>query len=127
MTFEDELIALLDSFCAALAAQDATAVKALLDADACFVGSESVVLHDRRHVDAFVDDYAAGSASFSFAWDSCQVAELGDDAGWVAGFGREVRHEDGDTAEIPVRMTLACRRRADGWRISHVHASTPRS
>ncbi len=127
MTTEDELVTLLDAFCAALAARDGEALKALLDDDACFVGSETVVLHDRPHIEAFVDDYAAGSTSFSFAWDSCQASDLGDDAGWVAGFGREVRHEDGTSTEIPVRMTLACRRRPGGWRIAHVHTSTPRT
>ena len=127
MSFEDELIALLEEFCAAFAAQDADAVKSLLDDDACFVSSGGVVLHDRRRIDAFVDDYATGSASFSFAWDSCQVAELGEGAGWVAGFGREVRLDGDATTEIPVRLTLACRRRGSGWGISHLHASTPGS
>ena len=125
MTSDDELIDLLDEFSAAFAAQDAQAMQALFDDDAvCFIGSDSLVLHDRAHLIRFLDDYATQRVSFSFEWDSCQVS-AGDEAGWVSAFGREVRHDAGRTTTGPFRITLACHRRPGGWRIAHLHGSKP--
>jgi len=125
MTADDELIDLLDAFSAAFAAQDAEAMEALFDDDAvCFIGSDSLVLHDRAHLVRFLDEYAAQRVSFSFEWDACQVSG-GDQAGWVTAFGREVRHDGDRTTKGPFRITLACSRRADGWRIAHLHGSKP--
>ena len=125
MTADDELIDLLDAFSAAFAAQDAEAMEALFDDDAvCFIGSDSLVLHDRAHLVRFLDEYAAQRVSFSFEWDACQVSG-GDQAGWVSAFGREVRHDGDRTTMEPFRITLAGSRRADGWRIAHLHGSKP--
>ena len=125
MSAEDELIDLLHAFCAAFAAQNAAAMKAIFDDDAvCFIGSDSLVLHDRAHLVQFLDDYAAHRVSFSFEWDACQVSG-GDQAGWVSAFGRELRHDGDRTTQEPFRITLACNRRAGGWRIAHLHGSKP--
>lgn len=125
MTADDELIDLLDAFSAAFAAQDAEAMEALFDDDAvCFIGSDSLVLHDRAHLVRFLDEYAAQRVSFSFEWDACQVSG-GDHAGWVSAFGREMRHDGDRTTTGPFRLTLACSRHADGWRIAHLHGSKP--
>ena len=125
MTTDDELIDLLEEFGAAFAAQDPEKLRSLFDAeDVCFIATESLVLHDRAHVDRFIDAYAVQPVSFSFEWDACQVSS-DDRSGWVSAFGREVRHEGDQTTKKPFRLTLACHRRADGWRIAHLHASTP--
>jgi ketosteroid isomerase-like protein len=125
MTADEELIDLLHAFSAAFAAQDAETVRALFDDDAvCFIGSDSLVLHDRPHLVGFLDEYAAQRVSFSFEWDSCQVS-CGDQAGWVSAFGRELRHDGDRATQEPFRITLACHRRAEGWRIAHLHGSKP--
>jgi ketosteroid isomerase-like protein len=126
MTADEELIDLLHAFCDAFAAQDAATMQALFDDDAvCFIGSDSLVLHDRARLVRFLDDYATQRVSISFEWDACQVSG-GGQAGWVAAFGRELRHERDDVTKEPFRITLACNRRAEGWRIAHLHGSKPR-
>ena len=127
MTADEELIDLLHAFCAAFATQDAETMQALFDDDAvCFIGSDSLVLHDRAHLVRFLDDYASQRVSFSFEWDACQVSG-GDQAGWVSAFGRELRHDGDRTTKEPFRITLACHRRTGGWRIAHLHGSIPRA
>ena len=124
-TTDDELIDLLEAFGGAFGAQDTRILHGLFDdEDVCFVGSESLVLHDGSDLEAFFGAYAAQPASFSFEWDSCQVSS-DDRWGWIVGFGREVRKGRDETTKEPIRLTLVCRRRADGWRISHLHSSTP--
>jgi uncharacterized protein (TIGR02246 family) len=127
MTADEELIDLLEAFCAAFAAQDADTMRALFDDDAvCFIGSDSLVLHDRDHLVRFLDEYSAQRVSFSFEWDACQVSG-GDRAGWVSAFGRELQHDGDRTTKEPFRITLVCNRRDDGWRIAHLHGSKPRA
>jgi ketosteroid isomerase-like protein len=124
-TTDDELIDLLEAFGGAFGAQDTRILRGLFDdEDVCFVGSESLVLHDGSDLEAFFGAYAAQPASFSFEWDSCQVSSDGG-WGWIVGFGREVRTGRDEITKEPIRLTLVCRRRADGWRISHLHSSTP--
>jgi ketosteroid isomerase-like protein len=124
-TTDDELIDLLEAFGDAFGAQDTRILRALFDDnDVCFVGSASLVLHDDSDLEEFFGAYAAQPASFSFEWDSCQVSS-DDQWGWIVGFGREVRQERDETTKEPIRLTLVCRKRADGWRISHLHSSTP--
>jgi uncharacterized protein (TIGR02246 family) len=125
MSTDDQLIDLLEEFGAAFAAQDAERLRSLFDDDdVCFIASESLVLHDRAHVDRFIDGYAVQPVSLSFEWDACQVSS-DDRAGWVSAFGREVRHDGDATTKAAFRITLVCNRRDDGWRIAHLHASTP--
>jgi ketosteroid isomerase-like protein len=125
VTADDELIDLLEAFSAAFAAQDAAAIKALfVDDDVCFIASDSLVLHDRAHLVRFLDDYAAQPVSYSFEWDACQVSG-GGEAGWVSAFGRQVRHDGDGVTKDAFRLTLACHRGADGWRIAHLHGSEP--
>ena len=125
MTADDELIDLLHAFCAAFAAQDAAAVLALFDDDiVCFIASDSLVLHDRAHLVQYVDDYVTQPLSYSFEWDACQVSG-GDEIGWVSAFGRRLRHDGDNTTQEPFRITLACHRRGDVWRIAHLHGSKP--
>ena len=65
MTGDDALIDLLDAFGAAFAAQDPEQLRALFDDDeVCFIASDSLVLHDRAHVDTFVDTYVAQPVSY---------------------------------------------------------------
>ena len=124
-TTDDELIDLLEAFGGAFGAQDTRVLHGLFDdEDVCFVGSESLVLHDGSDLEAFFGAYAAQPASFSFEWDSCQVSS-DDQWGWIVGFGRQVRKGRDEITAEPIRLTLVCRRRADGWRISHLHSSTP--
>jgi len=122
---DDEVIDVLAEFGAAFAAQDSDRLRALfVDQDVCFVASEDLVLHDRAHLEGFFEAYSAQPVSFSFEWDSCQVSASGE-SGWVVAFGREIRHRNGVDSATAFRMTLACRRTAEGWRIAHLHASTP--
>jgi ketosteroid isomerase-like protein len=93
------------------------------DEHVCFIASERLVMTDRSSLERFIDTYVAQPVSFSFAWDSQEVRVHGD-VGWVVAFGREIRHADEDTP-ASFRMTLICRRRPSGWRIVHLHASTP--
>jgi hypothetical protein len=124
-TTDDELIDLLEAFGSAFGAQDTSILQELFDdEDVCFVGSESLVLHDGSDLEAFFGAYAAQPASFSFEWDSCQVSS-DDRWGWIVGFGRQARKGRDQVTKEPIRLTLICRRRAGGWRISHLHASTP--
>ena len=124
-TTDDELIDLLEAFGDAFGAQDTGVLQGLFDDESvCFVGSESLVLHDGSHLEEFFGAYAEQPASFSFEWDSCQVSS-DEHWGWIVGFGREVRQEGEAVTKEPIRLTLVCRRRADGWRISHLHSSTP--
>ncbi|MFZ0140855.1 MAG: nuclear transport factor 2 family protein [Aeromicrobium sp.] len=124
-TTDDELIDLLEAFGGAFGAQDTRILQGLFDdEDVCFVGSESLVLHDGSDLEAFFGAYAAQPASFSFEWDSCQVSS-DDRWGWIVGFGRQTRKGRDEITTEPIRLTLVCRRRADGWRISHLHSSTP--
>lgn len=125
MTADDELIDLLHAFCAAFAAQDAGTAQALFDDDAvCFIASDSHVLHDRHHLVQFLEEYSTEPVSYSFEWDACQV-DGGDESGWVSAFGRQSRHEGDVVTQEPYRITLACVRRDDGWRIAHLHGSKP--
>jgi ketosteroid isomerase-like protein len=125
VTADDELIDLLHAFCEAFAAQDAEAARALFDDDVvCFIASDSLVLHDRAHLVQYLDDYATQPFSYSFEWDACQVSG-GDEAGWVSAFGRRARHDGDQVTKEPFRITLACHRRGDAWRIAHLHGSKP--
>ncbi len=124
-TTDDELIDLLEAFGHAFGAQDTRILQDLFDDESvCFVGSESLVLHDGSDLEEFFGVYAAQPASFSFEWDSCQVSS-DDRWGWIVGFGRQVRKGRDQIRTEPIRLSLVCRRRADGWRISHLHSSTP--
>jgi ketosteroid isomerase-like protein len=126
VTVEDELIDLLDSFGAAFSAQDLSRLRALFDEDdLCFVASDSLALHDRAHLETFLEEYSAQPTAMSFEWDACQASTTESDVGWVVAFGRQIRHEAGAEAKSAFRLTLVGRRRADGWRIAHVHASAP--
>ncbi len=78
---------------------------------------------DRSSFEQFVHAYAGQSVSYSFEWDSREVRRHGD-VGWIVAFGREVCHAGEETA-AEFRLTLICRRRPSGWRIVHLHASTP--
>ena len=114
----------LDEFSIAFATQ---APRRLLDVfddeHVCFIASEDLVVLDRPSFEQFVAAYTAQPVSFSFEWDSREVSALGD-VGWVVAFGREIRHAHEDSPAA-FRMTLICRRRTNGWRIVHLHASTP--
>jgi hypothetical protein len=122
---DDELIDLLEAFGDAFGAQDTRILQSLFDDESvCFVGSESLVLHDGSDLEEFFGTYAAQPASFSFEWDSCQVSSDGR-WGWIVGFGRQVRKGRDEITTEPIRLSLVCRRRTDGWRISHLHSSTP--
>ncbi len=124
-TTDDELIDLLEAFGDAFGARDTRTLRALFDDDnVCFIGSESLVLHDGSDLQEFFGAYAAQPAAFSFEWDACQVSS-DDRCGWIVGFGRQLRQEGETARKEPIRLTLVCRRRADGWRISHLHSSTP--
>ena len=114
----------LDEFSTAFATQAARRLFDVFDdEDVCFIASESLVVADRSSLERFVEAYSAQPVSFSFEWDSQEVRVDGD-VGWVVAFGREIRHADEDTSAT-FRMTLICRRRPRGWRIVHLHASTP--
>lgn len=119
-----DLADVLDEFSTAFAMQHARRLLDVFDDErVCFIASESLVMADRSSLERFIDTYVTQPVSFSFAWDSQEVGVEGD-VGWVFAFGREIRHGDEDTA-APFRITLICRRRSRGWRIVHLHASTP--
>jgi ketosteroid isomerase-like protein len=114
----------LDEFSTAFATQAARRLRDIFDdEDVCFVASESLVVADRASLEQFIDAYAAQPVSFSFEWDVHAASEDGD-MGWVVAFGREIRHAEEDTPAT-FRMTLICRRRLGGWRIVHLHGSSP--
>ena len=125
MTGDDALIDLLDAFGAAFAAQDPQRLRDLFDDDeVCFIASDSLVLHDRAHVDTFIDTYVAQPVSYSFEWDACQVSS-DDRSGWISGFGRELRHDGDSVTTQAFRLSMVCHRRDGDWRITHLHASRP--
>jgi hypothetical protein len=122
-----DLAQVLDELSFAFAAQ---APRRLLDVfddeHVCFIASEDLVIPDRPSFERFVEQYSAQPVSFSFEWDSRELTDHGD-LGWIVAFGREVRHDTATDAAAPFRMTLICRRAPSGWRITHLHASTPTS
>jgi len=114
----------LGEFSTAFATQAARRLLDVFDDEhVCFIASESLVVPDRSSLEQFIDAYVAQPVSFSFEWDSQEVRVDGD-VGWVVAFGREIRHAAEDTP-AKFRMTVICRRRPGGWRIVHLHASTP--
>lgn len=116
----------LHEFCAAFAEQDPGRLLAVFDTapDVSFVASEDLILRDRSTYERFVAGYCGQDVSFSFEWDSV-LEQVSGDHGWILAVGREVRHAHGHDTPADFRMTLVCRRTAAGWRIVHLHASTP--
>ena len=120
-----DLGAVLDDFCSAFTTQDAARLKTLfVGDDASLLTSDDLVLRGLDHLHVFFDAYAAQATSFSFSWYSREVHEAGD-VGWVVALGQETAHRGGGQVDSPFRMTLVCRRTPDGWRIAHLHASSP--
>ena len=125
MSESSELTGVLDEFCDAFQAQDVKRLRDVFAEDeVSFVASEDLVLHDRGELERFFDAYASQPTSFSFGWDSTQAAVAGD-SGWITAFGHEIAHSGQGDQSYPFRMTLVCLRSEQGWRIAHVHASTP--
>jgi ketosteroid isomerase-like protein len=115
----------LDAFCDAFAAQDVARLRDLfVGDDASLLTSDALVLRGLDHLYVFFDAYAAQGTSFSFSWYSREAYEVGD-VGWVVALGQETAHRPEGAVTSPFRMTLVCRRTADGWGIAHLHASSP--
>lgn len=115
----------LDEFSAAFHAQDAVRLRSVFAEDeVSFIASEAIVLHERAELEHFIDVYSAGPTAFSFEWDRRRVVAEGD-IGWIVSFGYETAHRTAGDERYPFRMTLVCRRSEEGWRITHLHASTP--
>jgi uncharacterized protein (TIGR02246 family) len=120
-----DLGGVLDEFSAAFDAQDTERLRALfVDDDASLVTSESLILTSREHIYVFIDAYAAQPTHFSFGWGVREVHDHGD-VGWVIAFGHETAHRPTGDEINAFRLTLICRRTEEGWRISHLHASSP--
>jgi uncharacterized protein (TIGR02246 family) len=122
----EDLGGMLDAFCAAFDAQDPERLRGLFAGeDASLVTTDGLPLLGREQMEAFFEAYAAQDTHFSFNWDSRQVHDEGE-VGWVIAFGQEIAHRpDLFDVAVPFRMTLLCRRGPGGWRINHLHASTP--
>ncbi|MFC6286303.1 nuclear transport factor 2 family protein [Nocardioides sp. GCM10027113] len=125
MSEHDQLAALLDSFSAAFADQDAGALRDLFaEGDASLVTSEELVLHHRMELDRFFDAYARQPVSIGFEWDVRHV-DVVEDVGWVLALGREIARHGPQEQRWPFRLTLVTVRSPEGWRIAHAHASSP--
>jgi limonene-1,2-epoxide hydrolase len=76
---EAALVEILESFCAAFAARDAGAAMRLFspDSDIVMVTSEESLLPGPEEVRAFLQRYARGTATYSWAWDRCDVSAAG--------------------------------------------------
>jgi uncharacterized protein (TIGR02246 family) len=125
-TIEVELVEVLQTFCAGFANHDADAVSRLFapDSDLTVVTSEQPLLRGPEEMRAFLERYAAGSTTYSWNWDRHDVTVAGTVA-WLLAEGTETATSDGRAEQHAYRMTMVFERRDDGWKIRHVHGSSP--
>ena len=123
---EIELVEVLQTFCAGFADHDADAVSRLFapDSGLTVVTSEQPLLRGPDETRAFLDRYAAGSTTYSWNWDRHDVTVAGTVA-WLLAEGTETATSDDGAEQHVYRMTMVFERRDDGWKIRHVHGSSP--
>ena len=123
---EKALLEILDRFCSAFTARDASGVIELFapDVDVVMVTSEEALLRGPAEIAAFLHRYASGKTTYSWEWERRDVSRARR-AGWLLAEGTETAaHEDQDEKH-PYRMSMVCEQREGRWLLVQVHGSSP--
>lgn len=123
---ETELIGVLERFCSAFAAQDAKAVMRLFAPtdNIVVITSEQPLLRGPAELRHFLDRYADGPTTYSWAWDRYDVGAAGPIA-WLFAEGTETATSADQEERHRYRMTMVLERNRDQWLLRQVHGSSP--
>jgi uncharacterized protein (TIGR02246 family) len=120
----EELLSVLNGFCAAFAHRDAGGVMRLLAPDVLMITSEEPLLRGREEVSRFLDGYVEGPTTYSWEWEHHDVSVVGRLA-WLLAKGVETATTGERQEKHPYRMTMVCENRDERWMIRQVHGSSP--
>jgi uncharacterized protein (TIGR02246 family) len=120
------LVEILERFCSGFAARNADGVMQLFapDADIVMVTSEESLLRGPDEVRAFLQDYAQGTATYSWTWDRRDASAAGG-VGWLLAEGTETAAAQDAEEKHPYRMSMVCEKRDGRWLLLQVHGSSP--
>jgi hypothetical protein len=123
---ESELCALHDRFCQGFADRDPGLVLETVtdSAKLAVVTSEEALLRGTAELRAFLERYAAGPTTYSWAWDRRDVA-TSEAWGFLLATGTERASNEEGEESTPYRMTLVAERQTERWAIVQVHGSSP--
>ena len=123
---EAALFEILESFCSGFAARDADGVMRLFapDADVVMVISEEALLRGPDEIEAFLQRYVRGTATYSWTWHRREVSAAGP-VGWLMAEGTETAAAEGREARHPYRMSVVCEKRDGRWLLIQIHGSSP--
>ena len=123
---QENVVAVLDSFCAAFARRDVEGVMGLLvpDGDVLIVTSEEPLLRGHHEVRRFLERYVEGPTTYSWEWKRQDVSVVGRMA-WLLAEGVETARTGSRQQLHPYRMTMVCENRDGRWLLRQVHGSSP--
>ena len=123
---ETELIGVLERFCSAFADRNAKAVMRLFAPtdNIVVVTSEQPLLRGPAELRRFLDRYANGPTTYSWAWDRYDVSAAGPVA-WLLAEGTETATSGDRVERHPYRMTMVLERHSGHWLVRQVHGSSP--
>ena len=123
---EAELLALHDRFCSGFADRRPELVLETVAAstEPVVVTSEEPLLRGTDELRAFLERYAAGATTYSWAWDRRDTA-IFKTWGCVLAVGTERATSVEGEESTPYRMTVVAERQTERWAVVHVHGSSP--
>jgi uncharacterized protein (TIGR02246 family) len=123
---EQEILEVLDRFCAGFASRDPEAVMVLFapDPDIAVVTSEEPLLRGPDELRDFLKRYVDGPKTYSWRWERRDASIIGSVA-WLLAEGTETATTGEQSEQHPYRMTVVLERRAERWRLLLVHGSSP--
>jgi len=125
-----EVTAFLEGIPARLAAAGPTAWLDVFAAEpGFFMASDGqVAFPDRAAAEAFLADFAPRVEALQLAWDEVRVVPLSATLAAVGtSYAERIDFADGTVARFTGYMTGLARRATDGWRLQHLHWSSPRA
>ncbi len=123
---EAELIGLHDRFCKGFSERRPDLVLGTVadTSNLVVVTSEDAVLRGFDDLGAFLERYAAGATTYSWAWDRRNAATF-DTWGCLLAVGTETASGESGMHLTPYRMTLVAAPYDDRWVLVQVHGSSP--
>ena len=122
----EDVLSVLDDFCAAFARRDREGVLRLFagDSDVIVVTSEEPLLRGHDELRRFLDRYVQGPTTYSWEWQRHDVSVAGPLA-WLLAEGIEKATSRERQETHPYRMTMICETRRGRWLIRQIHGSSP--
>lgn len=124
----EEVLSVLDDFCAAFARRDPEGVLRLFapDSDVVMVTSEEPPLRGHDELRRFLDGYVRGPTTYAWEWQRHDVSVAGPLA-WLLAEGIETATSEEGQEKHSYRMTMIYENRHGRWLLRQVHGSSPQT